>query len=332
MCLIAIIILVLAFVPYANAIVAIFFSLFSSSYKLILGTILLFVAYYYAVQIDEKTNEEYMKSFYKVDDVDDLKFFYGNDYFSTINPKYSLVTTELNNGYHEIKKDSNNIETIHKIEVESGVFTSYFITNKAGDTLENHLDKLYHLQVANYERDNPGKKVILDFPVRKEGLFWYARRIIYILCILAVFYSFFSVETTHTYVESIKDISKKRPSFLKNERRLDSNNLLEDVINETEENNSEISIEKEVSLLDVNVITEEDFSTLPGISMVQAKYLVKEREDNGKYSSLGNFYTRNDISENIQENIKTKITCVEIENEEAKDTSRKRFRGRRLEL
>ncbi len=332
MCLIAIIILVLAFVPYANAIVAIFFSLFSGSYKLILGTILLFVAYYYAVQIDEKTNEDYMKSFYKVDDVDNLKFFYGNDYFSTINPKYSLVTTELNNGYHEIKKDSNNIETIHKIEVESGVFTSYFITNKSGDTLENHLNKLYHLQVANYERDNPGKKVILDFPVRKEGLFWYARRIIYILCILAVFYSFFSVETTHTYVESIKNISKKRPSFLKNERRLDSNNLLDDVINEIDENTGVISVEKEVSLLDVNSATEGDFATLSGISMVQAKYLVKEREDNGSYSSILNFYTRNDISENIQENIKEKITCDERENEEPKDASRRRFRGRRLEL
>ncbi|WP_299680713.1 helix-hairpin-helix domain-containing protein [uncultured Tenacibaculum sp.] len=332
MCLIAIIIFVLAFVPYANAIVAIFFSLFSGSYKLILGTVLLFSAYYFTVQIDEKTNEDYMKSFYKVDNVEDLEFFYGNDYFSTINPKYSLVTTELNNGHHEFEKDSNNVKTIHKIEVESGVFTSYFITNKVGDTLENHLDKLYHLQVANYERDNPGKKVILDFPVRKEGFFRYARRIIYVLCILAVFYSFFSVETAQTYVESLKDISKKRPSFFNNEKRLDTNNLLDDVINEADENNTEISIENEVSLLEVNRAGEEDFATLSGISMVQAKYLVKEREDNGRYSSLENFYTRNDISKNIQENIKAKITCDEIENEKPKDTSRKRFRGRRLEL
>ncbi len=332
MCLIAIIIFVLAFVPYTNAILAIFFSLFSGSYKLILGTVLLFVAYYFTVQVDEKTNEDYMKSFYKVDNVDVLKFFYGKDYFSTINPKYSLVTTELENGYHEIEKDSNNVKTIHKIEVESGVFTSYFITNKAGDTLENHLDKLYHLQVVNYERDNPGKKVILDFPVRKEGFFWYARRIIYILCVLAVFYSFFSVETANTYVESLKDISKKRPSFFKNEKKLDANNSLEDVINEADQNNTEISIENEVSLLEVNCAGEEDFAILSGISMVQAKYLVKEREDNGRYSSLENFYIRNDISNNIQENIKAKITCDEIEDEDPKNTSRKRFRGRRLEL
>jgi len=335
MCIVIIILIALAFLPYVNAVVAIFFSIIAGNYKLILGTIALFVLYIFVTRLDKKENDQYLESFYSVNDARNLEFFSSYDVFTTYHPKYSLVDTDLEDGYHEKAVKKNGKEEIHKMTAKYGEYISYVITNAKGDTLRDQKQFLQQQQLKNYEKDHPNKKVVLGDEPENKGFLGYLKDVIYVLCIIAAFYSYY-INGNHTYVESFQNLpKKKRPKLSKNEIILEPEDVLDKGIDEATLEVLQSDVVNDSELLDVNLIKEEEFATLKGISLVQAKYLIQEREENGDYTSLEDFYVRNDISDRVKENIHDHLYCEEKEKKRSKRKSKdnkSRNKGRRLEL
>ncbi len=341
MCVAIVILLVLAFLPYINIVVAIFFSLLIRNYKLLLGAIILFVLYVFIVRLEKKQNEEYLQEFYKVTDSRNLEFFPSYDTFLTYYPKYSLMDTDLDDGYHEKKVTQKGKDEIHKITVKYGEYVSYYITNKNGDTLKNQKQFLHNQQLVNYKSDYPNKKVIIGYKVDYKGFLWYIKQIMYVLCIITAFYSYY-LSGDHEYVESLKGkINTIKPKRSKDEMILEAEEVLDEgldtiLLDEDEEEATSNSY----NVVDINNATEENFADLQGISSIQAKYIVQEREEQGDYLSLEDFFERNEMSENIIENIRHKLFCNErTKKKKSTNTSKNtrknketRNRGRRLDL
>jgi len=309
----------ISIVPVFNSIIAVGYGIYIKRYSAAVYAGLFLIATVVLLEMDTYETNQYLIKTYEVEKRSDLEVFRFED-ISFRFPKYSLIKTSLSDGYHEEVKTEKEKEYLHKITVVDGKYTSYFILDKEGNLVEDRLKKLYDQQLANYKKDNPDKKVVFTDTVYRS----YYGVLGPIFIIISMLHCFFTLrkrkEDTVTNNQNpqinIKP-SKEIEAVIENEENIVMS--FDDFIEDQEDSQSIVN-----DMIDVNKADQSQFAQLEGISTVQALYFIKEREDNGRYTSVSDFFERNSISDNLQNTLINNLSLED--NIDAEDTSGSRGR------
>lgn len=310
--------------PFLGTIVAVFYAIRNKNYKNVIILTLLFASCILFFNLDEYSIENQKKEKHNIENISDLESYYRKD-ISYYHPAYSLTKTTLSDGYHEEIVGKHSDKQIHKIQVEGGVYTSYTIVDSKDAFIENRLITLWDQQVENYKKDHPNKIVVFD-----ESYDSYYDDIAAVIVFMMMAYSFFVVYSLTKDENSENDLNEIQEEYFEDEEeivRTNGEDVLErdDYLSDLED----VLESKDTSdlTIDVNKATEDEFSALNGVSKIHAKYLVKEREDNGDYSSLKQFFKRNSISKRVEENIESQLFISST-----KKAKKGKSKGRMLEF
>ncbi|CAL2059993.1 hypothetical protein [Tenacibaculum sp. 190524A05c] len=316
-------IIAISIVPVFNSIVAIGYGIFIKKFSAAIYAALFLIASVVLLELDTYETNKYLIKTFEVEQIEDLEVFYFDD-ISIRFPQYSLTTTDLSDGYHEEVKQKEGKNYVHKITVLEGKFKSYLILDEEGSLTEDRLKKLYQEQLKNYEKDHPSKKVVFPDLVYRS----YYGTIAPFIIIISMIHCFFTLrrkkEDEAVLINKEPQISiepsKEVEAIVENE--VNANIEVEDLIQKSEKD-----LNLELKLLDVNKANEAQFAELKAISKIQAMYFIKERDENGKYISLSNFFDRNSISQNLQNELK-EFLFVEnnIDDDDASDSNERRGR------
>ncbi|CAL2085407.1 hypothetical protein [Tenacibaculum sp. 190524A05c] len=316
-------IIAISIVPVFNSIVAIGYGIFIKKFSAAIYAALFLIASVVLLELDTYETNKYLIKTFEVEQIEDLEVFYFDD-ISIRFPQYSLTTTDLSDGYHEEVKQKEGKNFVHKITVLEGKFKSYLILDEEGSLTEDRLKKLYQEQLKNYEKDHPNKKVVFPDLVYRS----YYGTIAPFIIIISMIHCFFTLrrkkEDEVVLINKDPQISiepsKEVEAIVENE--VNANIEVEDLIQKSEKD-----LNLELKLLDVNKANEAQFAELKAISKIQAMYFIKERDENGKYISLSNFFDRNSISQNLQNELK-EFLFVEnnIDDDDASDSNERRGR------
>lgn len=96
----------------------------------------------------------------------------------------------------------------------------------------------------------------------------------------------------YRFEHGLKEKEKKKEEIQKMRAR---NQVSTDAVEKTEKIQSSKTIETGIKKVDINNCSQEDFLTLPGMSLILAKKAVENREEQGMYQSLDDFVQRNNI-------------------------------------
>lgn len=316
-------IIAISIVPVFNSIAAIGYGIFIKKFSAAIYAALFLIASVVLLELDSNETNQHLVKTHEVEKIEDLEVFYFDD-ISIRFPQYSLTTTQLSDGYHEEVKQNEGKKLIHKITTLGGKFRSYFILDQQGNLVEDRLKKLYEQQLKNYEKDHPNKKVVFQDVVYRS----YYGTIAPFIIIISMIHCFFTLrrkkedEMVTARNNSRISIEPSREVEMIVENEVNANIEVEELIQK-----SENDLNVALKLLDVNNANDTQFAKLKGISKVQAMYFVKERDENGKYISLTNFFERNSISESLQNELK-EFLFVEnnIDDDDTSDSNERRGR------
>ncbi|WP_299680716.1 hypothetical protein [uncultured Tenacibaculum sp.] len=315
-------IIAISIVPVFNSIVAIGYGVFIKKFSAAIYAALFLIASVVLLELDSYETNQHLVKTHEVERIEDLEVFYFDD-ISIRFPQYSLTTTQLSDGYHEEVKLNEGKKFVHKITALGGKFKSYSIIDQQGNLVEDRLKKLHQQQLKNYEKDHPNKKVVFQDIVYRS----YYGTIAPFIIIISMIHCFFTlrrrkedeVVTTSNNSLSIEP-SKEVEMIVENE--VNANLEVEELIQK-----SENDLNVELKLLDVNKANDVQFAQLKAISKIQAVYLVKERDENGKYINLSNFFDRNSVSEKLQNELKEFLFVEKnITDDNASDSNERRGR------
>ncbi len=315
-------IIAISIVPVFNSIVAIGYGVFIKKFSAAIYAALFLIASVVLLELDSYETNQHLVKNHEVEKIEDLEVFYFDD-ISIRFPQYSLTTTQLSDGYHEEVKLKEGKKFVHKIIASGGKFKSYSIVDEQGNLVEDRLKKLHQQQLKNYEKDHPNKKVVFQDIVYRS----YYGTIAPFIIIISMIHCFFTlrrrkedeVVTTNNNSRISIEPSKEVEMIVENE--INASLEVEELIQK-----SENDLNVELKLLDVNKANDVQFAQLKALSKIQAVYLVKERDENGKYISLSNFFDRNSVSEKLQNELKEFLFVEKNITDDSSDSNERRGR------
>ncbi len=279
-------------IPLLNSLVTFIYTLVKRFYKHSLYAFILLSVLVCCLMLDTPYRNHYYVNKYNVDSIEDLLVITSDHTIPIYHPEYSLIDTDMVDGEHELKLLENGLERIHEIEVSNGRYEKYMVYDRYHNLIEDRFKVLLKQQIDNFKYANPEKIIVEEYKLMDTPF----------MIIGIIFMLLTGVHTFWVLVLGQGKVDESIPRFV--------NNVTSDFsvkaifIRQVVEEDTETIEVVSARPIDINKATVYHFTTIKGVSLDLAKCFIEEREANGNYNSLDNFFQRNDIYKMLQNDLR----------------------------